>query len=69
MVGVFGATALLLALAGIYGAVAFNVAQRTREIGVRVALGAPTQSVVAMVLRNNLVMGRGRESRRVCSPR
>ena len=54
MVGVFGATALLLALAGIYGAVAFNVAQRTREIGVRVALGAPTQSVVAMVLRKSL---------------
>jgi predicted permease len=54
MVGVFGATALLLALAGIYGAVAFNVAQRTREIGVRVALGAQTRSVVAMVLRNSL---------------
>jgi predicted permease len=54
MVGVFGATALLLALAGIYGAVAFNVAQRTREIGVRVALGAQTRSVVALVLRNSL---------------
>ena len=55
MVGVFGATALLLALAGIYGAVAFNVAQRTREIGVRVALGAQTRSVVAIVLRKSLV--------------
>ncbi len=54
MVGVFGVTALLLALAGIYGAVAFNVAQRTREIGVRVALGAQTRSVVAMVLRKSL---------------
>jgi predicted permease len=54
MVGVFGATTLLLALAGIYGAVAFNVAQRTREIGVRVALGAEARSVVAMVLRNSL---------------
>ena len=54
MVGVFGATALLLALAGIYGAVAFNVAQRTREIGVRVALGAQTRAVVAMVLRKSL---------------
>ncbi len=55
MVGVFGATALLLALAGIYGAVAFNVAQRTREIGVRVALGAQTRSVIAIVLRKSLV--------------
>jgi predicted permease len=54
MVGVFGATALLLALAGIYGAVAFNVAQRTREIGVRVALGARTSSVVGLVLRSAL---------------
>jgi predicted permease len=55
MVGVFGATALLLALAGIYGAVAFNVAQRTREIGVRVALGAQTRSVVGLVLRTSLL--------------
>jgi predicted permease len=54
MVGVFGATALLLALAGIYGAVAFNVAQRTREIGVRVALGAQAGSVVGLVLRTSL---------------
>jgi ABC-type antimicrobial peptide transport system permease subunit len=55
MVGVFGATALLLALAGIYGAVAFNVAQRTREIGVRVALGAQTRSVIGLVLRTSLI--------------
>jgi len=54
LLGVFGATALLLALAGIYGAVAFNVAQRTREIGVRVALGARTASVVGMVVRRSL---------------
>jgi putative ABC transport system permease protein len=55
MVGVFGATALLLALAGIYGAVAFNVAQRTREIGVRIALGAQTRGVIAIVLRKSVV--------------
>ena len=51
MLGVFGGAALLLALAGIYGAIAFNVAQRTNEIGVRLALGARNQSVVGMVLR------------------
>ncbi len=54
MLGILGATALLLALAGIYGAVAFNVAQRTHEIGVRVALGARARSVVAMALRQSL---------------
>jgi predicted permease len=54
MLDVFGAAALLLALVGIYGTVALNVAQRTREIGVRIALGAQTPGVVAMVLRRSL---------------
>jgi predicted permease len=54
MLGSFGAAALVLALAGIYGAIAFSVAQRTNEIGVRMALGARGASVVAMIVRKSL---------------
>jgi predicted permease len=54
MLGVFGGAALLLAVTGVYGAIAFNVAQRTREIGVRIALGARGPSVVRLVMRRSL---------------
>jgi predicted permease len=56
LLGVASAIALLLGLVGIYGVISYVVGQRTREIGVRLALGATAPSVRQMVVRQGLVL-------------
>jgi ABC-type lipoprotein release transport system permease subunit len=55
LVGAFALAALVLAMAGVFGVLAYSVAQRTREIGVRLALGATGGNVLRMVLGQGLV--------------
>jgi predicted permease len=54
--GAFGALALVLAVVGVYGVNAYIVARRTREIGIRIALGATARDVVSKVLKQALVL-------------
>jgi macrolide transport system ATP-binding/permease protein len=56
LVGSMGVVGLLLAIAGLYGLVAYNVSRRTREIGIRVALGAARADVLRLVMGKGLVL-------------
>jgi putative ABC transport system permease protein len=56
MVALFGLTALVLAALGIYGVISYMVTARTREIGIRLALGAGRRTIVYAVLRQGLAL-------------
>ena len=56
LVGIFGGLALLITVVGLYGLLTYTVTQRTREIGIRMALGADRSQVTGMILRQSFLL-------------
>jgi hypothetical protein len=59
LLGTFAAVAIILAIAGLYGVLSYVVAQRTRELGIRAALGSPARGLMALVARDGLLLVAG----------
>ena len=56
LVGGFSILALFLAALGLYGVLAYSVTRRTREIGIRIALGSPRTSIYGLIVRQGIIM-------------
>jgi ABC-type antimicrobial peptide transport system permease subunit len=56
MIGTMGAVALLLAVSGLYGLISYNVSRRTRELGIRMAIGAGRPAVLRLVIGKGLTL-------------